>query len=101
LPAAVALLMTVAAPVPAFAWGFEAHKFIADQAIALLPPEIRPLFERHRAAFVARSIDPDTWRAAGFEAESPNHFLDLDWSGYGTYPFAELPRDYAAAVAKF
>ena len=30
-----------------------------------------------------------------------NHFLDLDWEGYGKYPFSGLPRDYAAAVAKF
>lgn len=72
-----------------------------DRAIALLPAELRPLFERHRAIVVERSIDPDTWRTAGFESENPNHFLDLDWEGYGPYPYAELPRDYAAAVAKF
>lgn len=72
-----------------------------DRAIALLPAELRPLFERYRALVIERSIDPDTWRAAGFAAEAPNHFLDLDWEGYGTYPFPELPRDYAAAVAKF
>jgi hypothetical protein len=50
---------------------------------------------------VVRIIDPDTWRAAGFEDEGPNHFLDLDWEGYGKERFAELPRDYTAAVAKF
>jgi hypothetical protein len=33
--------------------------------------------------------------------ENPNHFLNLDWKGYGQYPFAELPRDYTAAVARF
>lgn len=84
------------------AWGFEAHKFVMDQAIALLPAEIRPLFEANRAAVVERAIDPDVWQNAGFDdLESPNHFLDLDWEGYGTYPFNELPRDYTAAVAKF
>ena len=37
-----------------------------ERAIALLPPELRPLFEKHRAKVVERIIDPDTWRAAGF-----------------------------------
>lgn len=99
--AAAALAAIVALPSPARAWSFEAHQFIAERAIALLPPEIRPMFEANRASFVERSIDPDTWRTAGFEEETPHHFLDLDWEGYGKYPFAELPRDYTAAVAKF
>ena len=96
------LLGALAAPLPVNAWGFEAHRFIADRAIALLPSALRPLFEANRAAFVERSIDPDTWQNAGFDdIESPNHFLDIDWEGYGPYPFAGLPRDYTAAVAKF
>lgn len=99
---ALIAFVLLATPAPAFAWGFEAHKFIMDRAIALLPAEIRPLFERHRAAVVERSIDPDTWQNAGFDdLESPNHFLDYDWEGYGKHPFAELPRDYTAAIAKF
>jgi hypothetical protein len=88
-------------PGRADAWGFEAHKFIMERAIALLPPGLRPLFEKHRATVIERAIDPDTWRTAGFDAEAPNHFIDIDWEGYGKYPFAELPRDYAAAVGKF
>lgn len=99
--AAAALAAIVALPSPVRAWGFEAHQFIADRAIALLPPEIRPMFEANRASFVERSIDPDTWRTAGFEDETPHHFLDLDWEGYGKYPFTGLPRDYTAAIAKF
>ena len=98
----IAALAVLAGPVRIHAWGFDAHKFVMDRAIALLPPEVRPLFEASRAAVVERAIDPDTWQNAGFdEIESPNHFLDLDWEGYGKYPFAELPRDYTAAVAKF
>jgi hypothetical protein len=88
-------------PGSARGWGFDAHQFIADRAIRLLPDAIRPLFEAHRPAFVERSIDPDTWRTAGFDEESPNHFLDIDWAGFGRYPFNDLPRDYTAAVAKF
>jgi hypothetical protein len=101
-PCSLALALLLAAPAPAGAWGFEAHRFIMDRAIALLPDALRPLFEAHRAMVVERAVDPDTWREAGFDAqESPTHFLDIDWEGYGKYPFKDLPRDYAAAVAKF
>src|SRR5262245_27938956 len=98
---AAVIVLVVFWPAPARAWGFDAHKFIMDRAIALLPTPVRPLFEKFRATLVERSIDPDTWRTAGFEEESPNHFLDIDSEGYGKYPFNELPRDYTAAVAKF
>ena len=97
----ISALLLVAVPAPAHAWGFEAHHFIMDRAIALLPPELRPLFEKNRAMVVERAIDPDTWRTAGFTEEPPNHFLDIDWEGYGKYPFAALPRSYDEAVAKF
>ena len=95
-------LLIVLVPVPAQAWGYEAHRFIMDRAIALLPADLRPMFERDRAAVVERAIDPDTWQNAGFDGvESPHHFLDIDWEGYGKYPFTGLPRDYAAAVEKY
>jgi hypothetical protein len=93
-----AALVTV--PSHAFAWGFEAHKFIADRMIALLPPELKPLFEERRDFIVERSIDPDLWRNV-WEDEAPNHFLDMDHKAFGPYPYAELPRDYADAVQKF
>jgi hypothetical protein len=84
------------------AWGYDAHKVIMDRAIGLLPIELRPFFELHKSTLVERVIDPDTWQSAGFDdQESPHHFLDLDWEGYGKYPYAGLPRDYTAAVAKF
>ena len=99
---ALLVVLSLALPAPAHAWGYSAHQFIMDQAIALLPAELRPFFEANRAAVVERSIDPDTWQNAGFDAaEAPNHQLDFDWEGYGKYPFAGLPRDYTAAVRKF
>jgi hypothetical protein len=98
---AAVCLAVILAPDPAYAWGFEAHRFIMDRAIALLPDPIRPLFERHRATVVERSIDPDLWITAGFQEEAPNHFLDLDWEGYGKYPHKELPRDLTEAIAKY
>ena len=93
-------LIVVAAPAPADAWGFEAHKYILDRAIDLLPPEIRPYFVKYRAAIAEHAIDPDLWRNVGFDAdESPRHFLDMD--AYGPSPFTELPRDLEAAVKRY
>lgn len=92
---AVLAVLLVSAP-RTEAWGFEAHKFIAAEAIALLPPPLRALFERERDMFVEHAIDPDLWRNVGFGDEPPRHFLDMD--AYGAYPFAALPRDYDAAI---
>ena len=97
IAAAVFVLLV---PAPTFAWGFEAHKFIADRMIELLPPELKPLFVARRPFIVERAIDPDLWRNV-WEEEAPNHFLDIDHGAFGPYPFAGLPRDYADAVQKF
>jgi hypothetical protein len=99
LTAAVVTLAIVAAPGPAHAWGFDAHRFIAEKAIALLPSEIRPFFEKFRVQIVEHAIDPDLWRTAGWEEESPKHFVDLD--AYGPYPFKEMPRDFDDAVRRY
>jgi hypothetical protein len=98
--AGLVALAVVAGPRSADAWGFEAHKFILERAISLLPPEIRPFFEKHRASIVEHAIDPDLWRNVGFDAEeAPRHFVDMD--AYGAPPFKELPRDFDEAVAKY
>ena len=99
--AAVLVAIVVSWPTPTMAWGFEAHRFIMDRAIALLPAQLRPFFEEYRATLVERVVDPDTWRTVGFTEEGKNHFLNLDWQGYGPYPFEALPRDFAAAVDRF
>ena len=56
------VVCVLATPARLHAWGFDAHKFIMDRAIALLPPELRPLFEANRAIVVEHAIDPDLWR---------------------------------------
>lgn len=99
--AAAVLAALIVLPSSVSAWGFEAHKFIADRMIALLPAELRPLFEKRRAFIVERAIDPDLWRNVGWDQEPPNHFLDMDHEAFGPYPFTGLPRDYSAAVQKF
>lgn len=95
----VAALALLARPAPAAAWGTEVHKFITARAIALLPQEIRPFFEKYTTTVVEHSIDPDLWRTAGWVEEPPRHFVDMD--AYGPYPFKELPHDYDAAVKRY
>ena len=97
----VVLALVCAMPASVRGWGFEAHKHIAGRMIALLPAELRPLFEARRAFIVERSVDPDLWRNVGWDAEPPNHFVDLDAEQYGAYPFDALPREYDKAVEKF
>src|SRR4051812_37307269 len=88
------------APVPASAWGTDAHRFIMSRAIDLLPAELKPFFEHYRTELVVRTIDPDTWRLMGWE-DDPNHFIDFGIKELGAFPFTALPRDYGAALEKF
>src|SRR3954471_14388451 len=100
-PAALLLAIVLAVPASSSAWGFDAHRFIADRMIELLPPQLKPFYDKRRAFIVERAIDPDLWRSVGWEQESPNHFLDFDHAAFGPYPFEALPHDYSAAVQKF
>jgi hypothetical protein len=97
---AAVVLVLIACPVQAFAWGVAAHRYIMGRAIDLLPPEIKPFFDHYRDELLLRVNDPDTWRVAGWE-DGPNHFVEFGRPDLGPYPFAALPRDYSAAVEKF
>jgi hypothetical protein len=94
------LVLAVAAPPTATAWGTAAHRYIMARAIERLPAELKPFFEHYRDELVVRVVDPDTWRNAGWE-EDPNHFLDFGVKDFGPYPFTALPREYGAAIEKF
>lgn len=98
----VAALVVAAAlaPAPALAWGTDAHRYIMSRAIDLLPAELKPFFEHYRTELVVRTVDPDTWRLMGWE-DDPNHFIDFGMKELGAFPFAELPREYDAALQKF
>ena len=94
--ALLVLVLASARPAPVAAWGFGGHRFITDRAIDLLPPELRPFFQKYRVTIVEHAIDPDTYRTVGFQEETPRHFLDMD--AYGPFPFRDLPHDYQEAV---
>lgn len=97
---ALAILLSVAAGTPAYAWGANTHRYIMRRAIEMLPPQLKPFFEQHRDEIVLRANDPDLWRNVGWP-EDANHFVDFGVKEYGEYPFTALPRDYDAAVEKF
>jgi hypothetical protein len=99
----ITIVVIAASLVPgsAFAWGAAAHRYIMRRAIDLMPPEIKPFFERNRDELVLRVNDPDLWRVVGFEEEPPNHQIDFGVDDYGPFPFVALPREYDAAVEKF
>ena len=101
---AVVALCTAAvvagAPSPAFAWGFQAHRYIMRRAIDVLPSALKPFFDRFREEIVVRAVDPDTWRNVGWE-DDPHHFVDFGDPAMGPYPFVGFPREYGAALEKF
>jgi hypothetical protein len=97
---AALFVATALVPSSAEAWGFVAHRYIMGRAIDLLPPELKPFYERYRNEIVIRSTDPDLWRNVGWE-EDPNHFINFGLREFGDYPFASLPREYGAAIEKF
>jgi hypothetical protein len=97
---AAVLLAASLVPTSASAWGFTAHRYIMSRAIDLLPPDLKPFFERYRDEIVIRVIDPDLWRNVGWEDE-PNHYVNFGAKEFGAYPFTDLPREYGAALEKF
>ncbi len=102
LPRVLAAVVATAVgllPATTYAWGFTAHRSIMRRAIEILPPEIKPFFVAHRDEIVYRSIDPDTWRNAGWE-EDQNHFINFGAPELGRSG-TEMPRDYTAALQKF
>jgi len=96
--AVLALALSTIPSARVSAWGFDGHKFITDKAIDQLPEGLKPFFQKFRITVVEHAIDPDTYRTMGWADEPPRHFLDMD--NWGPFPFADLPHDYRAAVAK-
>ncbi len=91
------VLALVAVPC-AFAWGPNAERLVTSKAVDTLPPEIGTFFDANRRFLVQHVTDSD----AASEPDSPashNDYIDLDH--YGSFPFSELPRNYAAAVRKY
>jgi hypothetical protein len=81
-----------------YCWGFFAHKKINYYAVFLLPPQMLVLYKPNIDFITTHAVDPDMRRNVVAE-EAPRHYIDID--NYGTYPYAELPRKWSDAVAKY
>jgi hypothetical protein len=79
-------------------WGFFGHRRINRLAVFALPPELIPFYKQHLEYITEHAVDPDKRRYAT-RHEAPRHFIDLDQ--YGTAPFADLPRGWNEALAKY
>jgi hypothetical protein len=87
------------APAPAFAWGANAQRLIANRAADTLPPELQTFFDANREFILRHVTDPLGWLDKTPATERPNHILYLD--RYGKFPFDSLPHEYQAALDKF
>ncbi len=83
---------------PAFSWGFFAHKLINYHAVFLLPPDMMVLYKPHIHFLREHAVDPDKRRYVA-EAEGARHYIDMD--RYGVFPYDTLPREWGAAVDRF
>src|SRR5215216_892238 len=81
-----------------FCWGFYAHQKINYYAVFLLPPEMMVLYKPNIQFLSDHAVDPDKRRYAVAE-EGPRHYIDIDH--YGNFPYADLPRKWNDAVAKY
>lgn len=73
----IAAILFVLASCPAWCWGPQVHTIIAEHAIDMLPPEIKPFYEANRRYIVAFSMLPDDWRVTKRDT-GPEHYCDLD-----------------------
>jgi len=96
---AVLLLLggAVAAP-PAAPWGVRVHLRLNRYALEDLPEPLRSAMAAHAEAVVGLAAAADE-RKRTVPGEAERHFIDLD--RYGAYPFAAVPRDLRALVARY
>ena len=80
--AALATLVAVLSPAPAFAWGATGHELVSGAAIDMLskdvPAFLKTATARWQIALLGR--EPDRWRGAGLvhdRERDPAHFLDV------------------------
>lgn len=93
------LLVAVCAP-PAGTWEPSAHRLVVARATDALSVSfpLQEFFEANRRQIIALASDPSQWNAA--DRKQLHHgYIYLEF--YGEFPFADLPRDYNAAVRKY
>lgn len=76
----------------AAAWGFVAHRIVAENSVAALPDPMAGFYKANITAVSDASIEPDTLlRERDGEQEKRRHYIDLD--ALTRPPFHDLPFD--------
>jgi len=83
-------------------WGFFGHKKINELAIYTLPEELFGFYKSNMDYLIDHSVDPDK-RRYSVKGEAECHYIDMDRyvTGDEPNPFANVPRRWDDAVAKF
>jgi hypothetical protein len=83
-------------------WGFFGHKKINELAIYTLPEELFGFYKANMDYLIDHSVDPDK-RRYSVKGEAECHYIDLDRyiTAEQPNPFANVPRRWDDAVAKF
>lgn len=79
-------------------WGYSAHRIVAENGHALLPPELSAWYEAGERALSDASIEPDRiLKARHGKREKRRHYINLDslWRP----PFDDLPSSESEARA--
>ena len=79
-------------------WGFFGHQRINRMAVFTLPPEMIGFYKKNIEYITEHAVDPDKRRYA-VKLEAPRHFIDADH--WGKAPFADLPRYWTDALARY
>jgi hypothetical protein len=96
----LAVLLAVAMPEPAAAWGLAAHRWVAVRAAELVHERCPALVDGARQTLGDAAVEPDTvLKRRDGRREGARHYLNLDH--YGPPPFRDLPRDRGAAQKRF
>ena len=79
-------------------WGFYGHRLINRMAVFCLPQDLLPFYKKNIEYISDHAVDPDKRRYAT-KHEAVRHYIDID--AWGTFPFANVPRDFNDALAKY
>jgi hypothetical protein len=82
---------------PLFAWGFEPHRRINQQACLILPNSLYSFYKKHLPYMMDHATDADMRRYID-TLEAGKHFIDLEH--FGNH-IDSLPQTYAEALEKF
>jgi len=76
-----------------YAWGWQTHRYINENAVDYLPPEM-DFFQDHRNYLHEHSTDPDVDNLPGYY-----HYIDIDY--YPEFFNGTFPNNWDDAVAQY